>query len=452
MAATLMKYALASYYDNGSRRAALVVDETLYDLADAFGVDAPSWARGSVDDVVAHWEEASESLESLESMSKPASNPVSGKLDAPLRPTRIFAAASNYIEHADEMGTVLAAKKDSNPYMFTKMSSTVIGPGEAVCIPPESQKVDWEVELGVVIGKRGRRIPLESALDYVAGYTVVNDISARDLTKRTDFPFKFDWFQGKNFDQGMFDFGYGDPLAVILNRSQGGTAKMVGAINQGWPAALCYVKGRQAIETPADLRGLTIGGGRSSPMQVLLPMWLGANGVDVKDVIMMQLDPAVVIASLLEGQIDAGECWRANSIPLFEKRAKEADVEIEWIEYGAFGLDIYGNGLVTSETLIDENPDVVEKFVRATYQGYAFVLENPEEATRIVLEHYPILDPEVTRQQINELSGLITGTETATLGWLEEDKVARTLKLVSEAYELEASLSPLELYTTEFLQ
>ena len=69
-----------------------------------------------------------------------------------------------------------------------------------------------------------------------------------------------------------------------------------------------------------------------------------------------------------------------------------------------------------------------------------------------MLEHYPILDPEVTRQQINELSGLITGTETATLGWLEEDKVARTLKLVSEAYELEASLSPLELYTTEFLQ
>ena len=67
-----------------------------------------------------------------------------------------------------------------------------------------------------------------------------------------------------------------------------------------------------------------------------------------------------------------------------------------------------------------------------------------------MLEHYPILDPEVTRQQIDELSGLITGTET--LGWLEEDKIARTLKLVSEAYEIEASLSPLELYTTEFLQ
>ncbi len=250
-------------------------------------------------------------------------------------------------------------------------------------------------------------------------------------------------------DQGMFDFGYGDPLAVILNRSQGGKAKIVGAINQRWPAALCYVKGRHAIETPADLRGLTVGGGRSSPMQVLLPMWLGANGIAAGDVTMMQLDPAVVIASLLEGQIDAGECWRANSIPLFEKRAKEADVEIGWIEYGAFGLDIYGNGLVTSEVLIAEAPDVVRKFVNATYEGYAFVLEQPEEATRIVLEQFPVLDPEVTRQQVDELTSLMSGTET--LGWLEEDKVARTLSLVSEAYELEASLSPSELYTTEFL-
>ena len=199
-------------------------------------------------------------------------------------------------------------------------------------------------------------------------------------------------------------------------------------------------------------------------MQVLLPMWLGLNDVAAEDVTVMQLDPAVVIASLLEGQIDAGECWRANSIPLFEKRAQEANVEIGWIEYGAFGLDIYGSGLVTSEALIDENPDMVRGFVHATYQGYAFVLDNPAEATRIVLEKFPVLDPEVTRQQIDELTSLLIGTGGTggtggtdtrggadTLGWLEEDKVARTLELVSEAYELDGSLSSPELYTTDFL-
>ena len=122
------------------------------------------------------------------------------KLTAPVRPARVFAAASNYVDHADEMGTVLEAKANSRPYMFLKTGTTVIGPGESVLIPPESDKVDWEVELGVVIGARCRRISAEDALDCVAGYTIVNDVSARDLTRREDYPFKFDWFQGKNFD------------------------------------------------------------------------------------------------------------------------------------------------------------------------------------------------------------------------------------------------------------
>jgi 2-keto-4-pentenoate hydratase/2-oxohepta-3-ene-1,7-dioic acid hydratase in catechol pathway len=76
----------------------------------------------------------------------------------------------------------------------------VVGPGEAVILPRESQKVDWEVELGVVIGRPGRRIPVEAAHQHIAGYVIVNDISARDLTRRSDFPFSHDWFRGKSFD------------------------------------------------------------------------------------------------------------------------------------------------------------------------------------------------------------------------------------------------------------
>ncbi len=98
------------------------------------------------------------------------------------------------------MGSVLAAKRESKPYMFAKATTSVTGPGATVYLPPESKKVDWEVELGVVIGRRGRRISPDAALDHVAGYTVVNDVSARDLTRRTDVPFTFDWLQGKCFD------------------------------------------------------------------------------------------------------------------------------------------------------------------------------------------------------------------------------------------------------------
>jgi 2,4-didehydro-3-deoxy-L-rhamnonate hydrolase len=125
---------------------------------------------------------------------------VTRHLLAPPCSGRIFAAASNYVDHADEMGTALAAKADSNPYIFMKPDTCLIGPRGAVELPPRSAQVDWEVELAVVIGRTARHVSAAQALEYVAGYTVINDISARDLNVRSDFPFTFDWFQGKGFD------------------------------------------------------------------------------------------------------------------------------------------------------------------------------------------------------------------------------------------------------------
>ena len=250
-------------------------------------------------------------------------------------------------------------------------------------------------------------------------------------------------------DQGMFDFGYGDALAVILNRSNGGRTKLVGAINNDWPSGLCYITSRHNIETPADLEGLTVGGGQASAMQVLVPEWLELNGVARDSINLMQLDPAIVVNSLVEGQIDAGECWKANSMPIFQRRAAAADLEIDWIPYAAFGLDIYGNGIVTSEKLMEENPELVRRFLAATYRGYQWVHDNPDAATNIVTTHYPVLDKEITAQQINELMELMFGGKS--LGWLEEDKVSRTLDFLAGAYDIEGTMTVNDIYTTEFL-
>jgi len=250
-------------------------------------------------------------------------------------------------------------------------------------------------------------------------------------------------------DQGMFDFGYGDPLAVILNRTKGGKTRMVGAINDRWPAGLCFVTERQQIETPADLVGLKVGGGQSSPMQVIVPAWLELNGVNKDDVQLMQLDPAIVVGSLIEGTIDAGECWLGNSIAIFQKRAAEAGLSIDWIEYGDFNFDLYGNGIVTSEQTIQQHPERVRAFLKATYQGYEWARANPQAATDIMVKAYPVLDPAITLQQVQEISELISGP--ATLGWMEEAKVANTLEFLSSAYGLDGSLTPADIYTTEFL-
>jgi 2-keto-4-pentenoate hydratase/2-oxohepta-3-ene-1,7-dioic acid hydratase in catechol pathway len=152
-------------------------------------------------------------------------------VEAPIRPERIFCAASNYVEHANEMGTVLAAKSESKPYMFLKLRNTVIGTGQDIRMPPETRQLDWEIELAAVIGKRCRRIAVDDALDAIAGYTIVNDISARDLNVRGDYPFKFDWFQGKCHDTfaplGPWivpSWQIPDPQAVDLRLDVNGTA------------------------------------------------------------------------------------------------------------------------------------------------------------------------------------------------------------------------------------
>lgn len=250
-------------------------------------------------------------------------------------------------------------------------------------------------------------------------------------------------------DQGMFDFGYGDPLAVILNHSKGGNTRMVGAINDRWPAGLCYVTERHQISTPADLAGLTIGGGQSSPMQVIVPAWLELNGVARDSVQLMQLDPAIVVGSLVEGTIDAGECWLGNSVALFQKRAADAGLNIAWIAYGDFNFDLYGNGIVTSGKTITEHPERVRAFVSATYKGYEWARANPQAAADIMVKAFPVLDRAITLQQVEEISELITGP--GPLGWMDEAKVRNTIEFLSTAYGLEGNLSPDEIYTTEFL-
>jgi len=249
-------------------------------------------------------------------------------------------------------------------------------------------------------------------------------------------------------DQGMFQFGYGDPISVALNRSQGGKSRMIGVINEYWPAGLCFVVDRHAIKTPADLKGLRVGGGQNSPVQALLPVWLQSNEVDPASVTLLQLNPSVIVTSLIEGQIDAAECWAGNSRPLFEQAAKQAGLQLGWIEYRSFGLDMYGSGLVASDTLIAKDPDLVKKFVAATYRGYAFVLANPDQARDLMVKKFPTLDRDVTGAQIAELATLMRGP--GTLGALSEERMASTMQVINRGYQLEGKVAVQDLYTQQF--
>lgn len=92
-------------------------------------------------------------------------------------PPQFIGVGMNYSDHVSEVG----AATPERPITFGFHKNAIIGPGDAIELPPMSTEIDWEVELAVVIGTGGRDIPLDAALDAVAGYTIVNDVSARDI-------------------------------------------------------------------------------------------------------------------------------------------------------------------------------------------------------------------------------------------------------------------------------
>ena len=102
------------------------------------------------------------------------------RLLAPILPTKVVCIGKNYADHVSEMG----GEAPPAPLIFMKPSTTVIGPGVAIQLPPDSQRVDYEGELAIVIGRPCRDVPEARARDVVLGYTVANDVTARDLQKK----------------------------------------------------------------------------------------------------------------------------------------------------------------------------------------------------------------------------------------------------------------------------
>ena len=250
-------------------------------------------------------------------------------------------------------------------------------------------------------------------------------------------------------DQGLFEFGYGNPLNMVLNHSKGGKTRIVGAINQHWPAGLCHIRERHKLDAPSDLKGITVGGGQYSPVHVMLPVWLELNGESRDAVTLLKMDGAVVDVSLVEGKIDAAECWLGSNKALIEKLAKQADLTVGFLNYSDFNFDILGSGIVTSDKVIAENPDKVRRFVTATYRGYAYANANPEEATDYLLKQFPVLDRDVTLQQVKETVDLMAGS--GKLGMIDPAQVQRTIEFVGPAYGID-SVAAEDLYTNDFLQ
>jgi 2-keto-4-pentenoate hydratase/2-oxohepta-3-ene-1,7-dioic acid hydratase in catechol pathway len=205
-----------------------VVGETVYDIAE-LTADA---RYASVLDVLEDWDNSHPAIEASIDSPRCAGHPISTvRLHAPVsRPGSIYCVGANYRDHAEEMRVAAsrAVQPDPRsmglkPFFFIKSSHSVADPGVSVSSTEYTQKLDWEVELVVVIGRKARNLHVDDALGCVAGYTVGNDLSARDLSTRQQVPteslFRADWLRHKSFDNSAPMGPWMTPAAYIADPS-----------------------------------------------------------------------------------------------------------------------------------------------------------------------------------------------------------------------------------------
>ncbi len=172
------------------------------------------------------------------------------KLVAPSEPTKILCVGRNYVEHAKELGNEVPKV----PLVFMKPPSAIISEGETIILPPQSKQIEHEAELVIVIGKRGRHISPEDAKSYILGYTIGNDVTARDL-QMTDGQ----WTRAKGFDTfcpfgPWIDTDFDPADSVVTCRVSGQMRQMASTRDMVFnvPTLIAYISSFITLE-PGDL-------------------------------------------------------------------------------------------------------------------------------------------------------------------------------------------------------
>lgn len=178
--------------------------------------------------------------------------PAGARLLPPCAPSKIVCVGRNYAEHAKELGNEVPPE----PLLFLKPPSSLIASGDAIVYPKLSQRVDFEGELGVVIGRRARHVEPADAADHILGYTILNDVTARDL-QRKDGQFT----RGKGFDTFcavgpcMLPRQEADFASFRIRTLVDGQVKQDGSVTEmlfGVDAIIAYITAVMTLE-PGDL-------------------------------------------------------------------------------------------------------------------------------------------------------------------------------------------------------
>jgi NitT/TauT family transport system substrate-binding protein len=254
-------------------------------------------------------------------------------------------------------------------------------------------------------------------------------------------------------DQGHAQFGFADAGVLTLKAAQGAHVKYLGAIFDNQPLQFLALEST-GIKTPKDFIGKKYGTPLQSMSGALFPGFMRLNGLDPKKVDMINVEIASTIPALFSGQIDLASGYSNSGTVIAWATAAKENRPVVTIPAGKYGLDIYSNGIIASDATVKNNPELVKKFMRATYRGLKYGVEHPQEALDMLYAAHPEIrsKPIASAQYREALKDFLTpeGLKHG-LGWMDPGKWKRTRDIIFEAYKIKSDLKAEDIYTPDFL-
>lgn len=249
-------------------------------------------------------------------------------------------------------------------------------------------------------------------------------------------------------DTGAADFGFGDFSAMVGGRANGADVKQLLSIHMQSPFAI-VTTADAGIEDWDDLRGKKIAGEPVGTVTVLLPLALERVGIEESEVTVVPVDGTAKVPGLLAGQWDATVGFNVSDPAVMVGLGVEP-VTLNWSD---IGFEMYSAGIIGSDKMIEENPDLVEKFVRGVARGIKWTCDNQDEAAKIMVDEVPEMTLKAAQVGTEAACGIlwVEESEQNGLGYMTDAGVQAVLDITTEFFGLEENDSVVgDYYTNAF--
>lgn len=234
-------------------------------------------------------------------------------------------------------------------------------------------------------------------------------------------------------ESGTANIGFVDVPSVVIARGNGSKLKMVAINYAKAPYAIFSLSTGANVTQPKQLEGLNLGSGAGSFTPKVIQGFMAQQGLDPGKLTISNVAPPARATTLLSGQIPAIEFF-VMAKPGLEAGAKSSNAELRTLLLADHGLELYSNGIATTDDYIAKNPDVLKRFVRAALKGWKFALANPQKAAEDQIKYVQTLKPEAIVAELAVVADLAVTPDTRKngLGWFDPAKMQANVDFVTK--------------------